>query len=120
MHNDLCEALTRIPAMSRSGIENARDTSALLLEHRQNELGLIRRTIEASGGGGTMSRSDYRTLLNHGRKAGLSTREMYSALATRPSEASDRSNRQADGNGFVSDYSKSGQRIYRPISGTGT
>ena len=34
-----------------------------------------------------MSRSDYRTLLNHGRKAGLNTREMYSALATRPLEA---------------------------------
>jgi hypothetical protein len=65
-----------------------------------------------------MSRSDYRTLLNHGRKAGLSTREMYSALAARPPEASDY-NRQADGNGFVSDYSKSGQRIYRPLSGTG-
>jgi hypothetical protein len=65
-----------------------------------------------------MSRSDYRTLLNHGRKAGLSTREMYSALATRPSEAGDYNSGQSDGNGFVSDYTKNGRRIYRPINGT--
>ena len=40
--------------------------------------------------GSTMSRSDYRTLLNHARKAGLSTREMY----TRPGNPSTRSTRQ--------------------------
>jgi len=62
-----------------------------------------------------MSRSDYRTLLNHGRKAGLNTREMYVALATRPLEAHDTSNRLADGNGFVSDYTQAGQRVYRPM-----
>jgi hypothetical protein len=64
-----------------------------------------------------MSRSDHRTLLNHGRKAGLSTREMYNALATRPPEAQDYNSRQGDGNGFVSDYTKGGRRVYRPISG---
>jgi hypothetical protein len=67
-----------------------------------------------------MSRSDYRTLLNHGRKAGLSTREIYSALASRPAEAHDISNRQADGNGFVSEYTKGGNRVYRPMSGPGS
>jgi hypothetical protein len=62
-----------------------------------------------------MSRSDYRTLLNRGRKAGLSTREMYSALATRPPEAHEDGNRQSDGNGFVVDY-KNGRRVYRPLN----
>jgi hypothetical protein len=64
-----------------------------------------------------VSRSDYRTLLNHGRKAGLSTREMYSALAARPPEGGD-GNRQGDGNGFVADY-KNGRRVYRPLNGQG-
>jgi len=63
-----------------------------------------------------MSRSDYRTLLNHGRKAGLSTRELYNALASRPPEAGDNSG-QADGNGFVFDYTQAGRRIYRPMNG---
>ena len=67
-----------------------------------------------------MSRSDYRTLLNHGRKAGLNTREMYAALATRRPEAHDNSNRMGDDNGFVSDYLPGGNRIYRPRSETGT
>ena len=65
-----------------------------------------------------MSRSDYRTLLNHGRKAGLQTRELYPALATRPLEARDTSNRSADDNGFVSDYTPGGRRVYRPLNGT--
>jgi hypothetical protein len=64
-----------------------------------------------------MSRSDYRTLLNHGRKAGLQTRELYPALATRPPEARDASNRLGDDNGFVSDYTQSGRRVYRPLGG---
>ena len=64
-----------------------------------------------------MSRSDYRTLLNHGRKAGLNTRELYNALASRPPEASDISAGQADGNGFVFDYTQRGQRVYRPMNG---
>ena len=66
-----------------------------------------------------MSRSDYQTLMNHGRKAGLSTREMYQALATRPLEARETSNRAADGNGFVADVTQSGHRIYRPMNGPG-
>ena len=63
-----------------------------------------------------MSRSDYRTLLNHGRKAGLNTRELYNALSSRPPEASD-TNGQADGNGFVFDYTQGGRRVYRPMNG---
>ena len=64
-----------------------------------------------------MSPSDTRTLINRGRKAGLHTTEMYSALATRPPEASD-SGRQTDGNGFVSGYTPNGRRVYRPLEGT--
>jgi hypothetical protein len=66
-----------------------------------------------------MSRSDYQTLLNRGRKAGLNTREMYVALATRPIEAHDHSNRLADGNGFVSHYTQAGRRVYRPMNDGG-
>jgi hypothetical protein len=66
-----------------------------------------------------MSRSNIRTLLDHGRKAGLNTSELYRALATRPPEAHDDSNRLADGNGFVSDYLQGGQRVYRPVQGNG-
>ena len=63
-----------------------------------------------------MSRSDYRTLLDRGRKAGLTTREHYSALAARPPEAHDFS-RESDGNGFVPDVTKTGRRVYRPVKG---
>jgi hypothetical protein len=66
-----------------------------------------------------MSRSDYRTLLDHGRKAGLNTSELYRALATRPAEAHDHSDRSGDGNGFVSQYLQGGRRVYRPMDGDG-
>ena len=58
--------------------------------------------------------SDYNTLVNRGRKAGLSTREIYSALSTRPAEVNDRIG-QADGNGFVSGFNQQGQRVFRPL-----
>jgi hypothetical protein len=58
--------------------------------------------------------SDYHTLISRGRKAGLSTREIYSALSTRPAEVNDRIG-QADGNGFVSGFNQQGQRVYRPL-----
>jgi hypothetical protein len=60
--------------------------------------------------------SEYNALVNKGRKAGLSTRELYSALSTRPAEVSDRIG-QADGNGFVSGFNQHGQRVYRPVGG---
>jgi hypothetical protein len=64
-----------------------------------------------------MSRSDYRTLVNLGRKAGLRTSELYSALASRPPTAHDPSQGQADSNGFVSGQTQTGRRIYRPLEG---
>jgi hypothetical protein len=61
-----------------------------------------------------LSRSDYRTLLDHGRKAGLHTSELYRALASRPPEGHDNSNQFTDSNGFVSAYLQGGRRVYRP------
>jgi hypothetical protein len=61
-----------------------------------------------------MSHSSYLTLINRGRKAGLGTRELYTALSTRPSEGGDEAPGQVDGNGFVSTYNQQGKRVYRP------
>ncbi len=65
-----------------------------------------------------MSRIDRRTLINLGRKAGLHTAELYNALATRPPEAGEAGREQTDGNGFVSGYTQSGKRVYRPRNDT--
>jgi hypothetical protein len=53
-------------------------------------------------------------LIDRGRKAGLSTRELYSALAGRPVAGTEQST-QADCNGFVAGINQQGQRIYRPV-----
>jgi hypothetical protein len=58
--------------------------------------------------------SSYHSLINRGRKAGLTTQELYSALAARPAEGSDRAPGQADGNGFVAGVNSQGQLVYRP------
>ncbi len=62
-----------------------------------------------------MRHTDYRTLIARGRKAGLRTTDIYSALSARPPEAMDPQVGQTDSNGFVTDYSQDGQVIYRPI-----
>jgi hypothetical protein len=61
-----------------------------------------------------MHHTDYRTLINRGRKAGLRTTELYSAISARPPELSDLATGQADGNGFVSGINQNGQRVFRP------
>ncbi len=61
-----------------------------------------------------MSRTDYRTLIDRGRKAGLSATELYQAISARPPEAGDHRLGEADGNGFVLGYNHAGQRVYRP------
>ena len=63
-----------------------------------------------------MSHTDPRTLIARGRKAGLTTRELYAALTARPPEGAERPG-QSDGNGYVSDYNGQGRRIYRPAAG---
>jgi hypothetical protein len=63
-----------------------------------------------------MTHSSYQRLIDRGRKAGLSTRELYSALATRAPEGSDEALGRADGNGYVAEIDAAGQRSYRPIA----
>ena len=64
-----------------------------------------------------MSHSNYLTLINRGRKAGLGTRELYTAMSTRPSEGVDETPGQVDGNGFTPTYDQQGKRVYRPTGG---
>ncbi len=64
----------------------------------------------------TMSlHTHYQILINRGRKAGLTTRELYSAMAGRPVEGGDDFLGRADCNGYVPSISPQGQRIYRPL-----
>jgi len=63
-----------------------------------------------------MSHTDYNTLIARGRKAGLSTRELYAALSARQPEGNDSTPGQSDGNGFVSDIDEQGHRVYRPVT----
>jgi hypothetical protein len=62
-----------------------------------------------------MSRSDYRTLLDHGRKAGLTTAELYSAMSARAPEGAESSPGHSDSNGYVAGVNATGQRVYRPL-----
>ena len=85
----------------------------------------VRFSIEAVGAGtingeaATMSlNTHYQVLINRGRKAGLTTRELYSAMSGRPVEGSDDTMGRADCNGFVSSINQQGQRVYRPVGGT--
>jgi hypothetical protein len=52
-----------------------------------------------------MSRIDHRTLINLGRKSGLRTSDIYSALTARPTQATDLA---ADCNGFVPTFDSHG------------
>jgi len=61
--------------------------------------------------------SNYQTLINRGRKAGLTTRELYSAMSARPPEGGDRASGQADCNGYVPSVDARGHTVYRPSSG---
>lgn len=60
-----------------------------------------------------MSRSDDRILIDRGRRAGLTTAELYAAMAMRPPEGHDRHPGQTDSNGYISDVDSSGHRVYR-------
>lgn len=65
-----------------------------------------------------MRHSDYRTLIDRGRKAGLGTNELYCAIGARPPEVGDLgdlASQNADSNGFVSDVDAQGQRRFRPV-----
>src|SRR5262245_43453753 len=58
--------------------------------------------------------SNYQTLINRGRKAGLNTRELYSAISVHPVEGREQLPGQADPNGFVSGVDAHGHRVSRP------
>jgi hypothetical protein len=66
-----------------------------------------------------MSRSDYNALIARGRKAGLSTRELYAALSSVPAEAHEEIPGESDGNGYASEIDESGHRVYRPVKEEG-
>jgi hypothetical protein len=61
-----------------------------------------------------MSHTDYRTLVDRGRKSGLRTTEMYPALASRPPAVGDPTTGQADGNGFVPALDQQGHQVFKP------
>jgi hypothetical protein len=62
-----------------------------------------------------MGRTNHRTLVDRGRKAGLRTFELYGALASRSPEGRESGPGIADGNGFVSCFDLLGNRVYRPL-----
>jgi hypothetical protein len=66
-----------------------------------------------------MSHTDYRTLIDRGRKSGLQTSELYSALTSRPAVTSDFVNGPADSNGFVPSLDQQGHPVYKPQDETG-
>lgn len=65
-----------------------------------------------------ISNSDYRAMINRGRKAGLTTGELYSAMTPRSGEGSDITPGVLDGNGFVTAFDQQGRRIFRPVGQT--
>jgi hypothetical protein len=65
-----------------------------------------------------MSHSDYRSLIDRGRKAGLRTSELYRAILSRRPEGTEPAGGRADCNGFTTCFDQNGQRIYRPIDGS--
>jgi hypothetical protein len=95
-------------------IEEGNADADIMLSLHKRRMGPENPQEEAS----TMSQNTrYEVLINRGRKAGLTTRELYSAMASRPVEGDDVLGR-ADCNGYVSSLNQQGQRIYRPIGGT--
>jgi hypothetical protein len=61
-----------------------------------------------------MGHTDYRTLINRGRKAGLNTSELYSAMTSCSTAGTVQFQGHSDGNGFVSSYNQQGRRVYHP------
>ena len=74
----------------------------------------IRHPDFPQAGVGVMRHTDYRTLLDRGRKAGLKTADLYSALTARRPEAGDHYIGETDGNGIVPGFDQHGQSVFRP------
>lgn len=76
-------------------------------------------TTEQKKGSRQMSHSmNYQAMINRGRKAGLNTRDLYSAMASVHVDNGAQGPGQADGNGFISTVNQEGQQVYRPVGGT--
>lgn len=58
--------------------------------------------------------SEYLTLIDRGRRAGLNTTELYVAMTALPPTGREQGPGQADANGYVSGYNPQGRRVYRP------
>jgi hypothetical protein len=63
----------------------------------------------------TVSKSEYERLLNQGRKAGLNTRELNSALTGRAAGEGDVSGRP-DSNGFIWVIDERGNLVCQPMN----
>lgn len=64
--------------------------------------------------------STYAKLIDRGRRAGLQTRELYSAMASRQPLMGDSHSVRgvvADGNGYLPRYGRNGHIIYSPDGG---
>lgn len=66
-----------------------------------------------------MNQSTYHLLLSRGRKAGLSTRELNSALSVRPVTGDEQQSGRSDCNGYVSGIDARGHRTVRPAAPPG-
>lgn len=65
-----------------------------------------------------MNHTDYRSLIDKGRKSGLKTSELYRALSSRPADTSDFVKFAGDGNGFAPALDEHGHSIYKPLDST--
>jgi hypothetical protein len=63
-----------------------------------------------------MRRSKHNTLINLGRKAGLRTSELYSALASGRAATKDAGAGRTDGNGITTGLDAQGHPVFRPDS----
>jgi hypothetical protein len=65
-----------------------------------------------------MRSSDYHLMLSRGRKAGLTARELCSALTVQPVVGGEQVPGQPDCNGFISGVDAQGHRTYTQVGKT--
>ncbi|GIW80617.1 MAG: hypothetical protein KatS3mg105_2424 [Gemmatales bacterium] len=62
-----------------------------------------------------MRHTNYRTLIDRGRKAGLKTNDLYAAISSRRPDIDEALASGTDENGYVPDF-QNGRRIYHPAN----
>ncbi len=65
-----------------------------------------------------MTHTDYRKLIDRGRKAGLRTAELYQAMSAERTQGMGSSLGQTDGNGYASTYGADGRPVFQPGGNT--